>query len=206
MDFSLKLITAPAVEPVALSEVKLHAHIDHDVQDSIISDWIASGRIAAETFQRRAYIAQVWEMAFDGFPSVPISIPRPPLIGVISIKCYDCADMETVLYSKADNPATDEVEAGTDLATNSDFIIDTHSQPGRIMLAYGKSWPSITERSINTLIIQFAAGYGLEAHEVPETVKDAIMLYCTARNENRAGEEDFLKAFHNLLYPNRVYL
>lgn len=187
-DFSLKLITPPAVEPVALTDVKLHAHIDHSIQDSILSGWIKSGRILAEDFQRRAYIRQVWEIAFDGFPCMPITIPRPPLIEILSITAYDTTGAATVI-SIAD-----------------DIVVDTRSEPGRIDFVDGKTWPAISGRSINALVIQYAAGYGTSASNVPETMGDAIMLYCTARNENRAGEEDFLKAFRNILSPERNYL
>lgn len=204
MNFSMKLITPPEIEPVSLTEVKKHAHIDHSVQDTILETWITSGRELAEGFQRRAYIGQVWEIAFDGFPEMPIRLPRPPLISVMSIKCYDIANVETILYEKADNPVTTTEEAGSDYTGNSDFIIDASSIPGRIDLAYGKTWPSIITRSINALVIRYAAGYGLDAEDVPANVKDAIMIYCTARNENRAGEADFLKCFHDILRPDRL--
>jgi len=206
MDYSLKLITPPAIEPVLASEVKLHAHISHSVEDALIEEWISSGRSLAEDFQRRAYIGQKWEVAFDGFPGTPIILPRPPLISVDFIKCYDNLGAETILYYIADDPITTPVEPGVDGATNSDFIIDTNGQPGRIDLAYEKTWPSITPRSIKALVIRFSAGYGLTAASVPQTVKDAIMLYCTYRNENRAGEtEEAPEQFYNLLWPQRNY-
>jgi uncharacterized phiE125 gp8 family phage protein len=207
MDCSLKLITPPEIEPVTLAEVKLHAHIDHSVQDSILEGWITTARMLAEDYQRRAFIGQMWEVAFDSYPETPIYLPRAPLIGVVSIKIYDYLNAETVLYSVADNPITTTEEAGIDFSTNSDFLIDTDSEPGRIGFAYNKTWPSTTLRSMSAVKIRFAAGYGLEASNVPATVKDAIMLYCTYRNENRAAEVDEApKQFFNLLSPDRMYL
>jgi hypothetical protein len=205
MDFSLKLITPPSLEPVTAEEVKLHAHISHSVEDALIDMWIKSGRILAEDFQRRAYVGQIWEIAFDSLPELPIYIPRPPLIGIMTIKIYDTLGSETVLYDSIDNPITTTEEGGVEPSTNSDFIIDTKSEPGRLEFAYGKTWPSITPRKINACIIKFAAGCGLEADDVPENIKDAIILYCTARSENRAGESDFLDKFHDILGPSRNY-
>jgi hypothetical protein len=207
MDCSLKLITPPEVEPVTVAEVKLHTHISHSVEDALLETWIIAGRMLAEDFQRRAYIGQMWEVAFDSYPQTPIYLPRAPLIGVVSIKIYDYLNAETVLYSKADNPITTTEEAGTDLSTNSDFIIDTDSEPGRIGFAYNKTWPSTILRSMSAVKIRFAAGYGLEASDVPATVKDAIMLYCAYRNENRAAEVDEApKQFFNLLRHDRLYV
>jgi hypothetical protein len=207
MDCSLKLITPPAIEPVTVDDVKLHTHIDTDIQDDILENWITSARMLAEDYQRRAFIGQMWEISFDSFPCMPIFVPRAPLIGVVSIKIYDYANAETVLYSKADNPITTTEEPGSDLSTNSDFQIDLDSEPGRIGFAYNKIWPSTILRSMNAVKIRYAAGYGLEALDVPATVKDAIMLYCAYRNENRAAEvEEAPKQFFNLLAHDRIYL
>lgn len=205
MSYSLKLITAPELEPVTLAEVKLHARISHAVEDSILTKWIKSARIEAENFQRRAYIGQIWELAFDAFPAVPIQLPRAPLMQLISIKAYDYEDTETILYYDGYNPIT-TTEEGEDSAENSDFIVDLKSEPGRVTLAYGQIWPSITPRSIDCLKIRYAAGYGIEAADVPENVWDAIILYCTWRNDNRAAEAAFPKQFYDLLSGDRLFL
>lgn len=204
MPYSMKLITPPAIEPVSVAEVKLHARISHAVEDSILEKWVAAARIEAENYQRRAYLGQIWELGLDIFPAVPIYLPRPPLMQLISIKCYDYADEETVLYNEGYNPISTTEEGGEEPDTNGDFIIDTASEPGRICLAYGKSWPAITLRQINGLKIRYAAGYGLAADDVPEGVWDAIVLYCSWRNENRAAEGQFPRQFYDLLSADRI--
>ena len=207
MSYSLKIITPPALEPVTAEDVKLHARISHDVEDSLLEKWIKSARIEAENYQRRAYIGQVWELSLDAFPAaVPILLPRAPLMQLISIKCYDYADAETVLYNENWNPISTTEEGGTEPSTNADFLIDTASEPGRITLAYGKIWPSVTLRSIDALKIRYAAGYGINIGDIPENVWDAIVLYCTWRNENRAAESAFPKQFYDLLSSDRIYL
>jgi hypothetical protein len=201
---SLKLITPPAIEPVSLDDVKLHAHIDHSVQDNILTTWIKSGRRLAEDYQHRAYIGQVWEIGFDDFPYMPIELPKAPLLGVMSIKYYDYQNAETVLYEVADSPITTTEEVGSDFEGNSDFIIDTASEPGRIEHAYLKLWPSPVLRPIDAVKIRYAAGYGLKAIDVPENVIDSIMVYCTFRNENRAAENELPKQCIDLLRHDRV--
>jgi hypothetical protein len=179
---SLKLITPPSTEPVSLDYVKLHAHIDHNIQDDILNLWIKSARQLAERYQRRAYIGQVWEIGFDDFPGLPLMLPRPPLIGVMSIKYYDYLNAITTLYEIIDNPITTTEEEGVDNIGNSDFIVDTSSEPGRIEHAYLKQWPSPVLRPIDAVKIRYAAGYGLSEEDVPEFVKDAILVYCTFKN------------------------
>ena len=173
----LKLITAPAVEPVTADEVKEHTHITHDVEDLLVGRWITAARIAAENHQRRAYISQVWELSFDTWPEVPFDSPRPPLINILSIKYIDYLGVENPLYDSA-----------VPVITNSNFIIDTGSEPGRIGLAYNVAWPGVTLQTINSVKIRFTAGYGTAAVNVHENIKSAITLYCSYANENRAAE------------------
>lgn len=201
----LKLITSPAIEPVTLAEVKLHTRISHDIEDSLLTSWIVSARQRAEDFLNRCFIAQVWEMNFDGFPCLPLMFPRAPLMQLLSIKYYDTANTETDLYYESYNPVSTTDEGGTEPDTNADFFIDTDSEPGRLGFAYLADWPSITLRPMSSVKIRFAAGYGLEAADVPQNIRDAIMLYCGWRNENRAAEVDKEpEQFFNLLRHDRM--
>jgi len=198
MEYSLKLIVPPIEEPISVEEVKKYTHIDHDVEDTIVANWISAARRLAETYQRRAYCQQTWEMSFDEYPCLPIRLPYPPVIDIISISYYDYLGNLT-------------------LASLSDFILDKHSEPGRVNLAYNKYWPTNILRSLNSLIITYTAGYKIlyagtsttpspEENTVPETVKDAICLYCAYRNENRSGEIDKIpQAFYDILNPERIF-
>lgn len=187
MKHSIKIITAPTVEPVTVAEVKLHAHIDHDVEDTVLTTWIKTARGLAEDYQRRSFITQTIELTYDDYPDVPLLLPRAPVQSVTSIKIYDTDNVETSL-------------------TLNNFIIDLDSQPARIDLGYLKSWPTTMLRPIAGVKIRYVAGYGDAAMSVPANVKDAIMLYCTYRNENRAGEIEAPKQFYDLLRHDRIHL
>lgn len=196
MNGHLQIITAPAIEPVTIDEVKMHTHIDHNAEDDLIASWIKSGRELVESFQWRALITQTIELTLDAFPACgAIFLPRPPLItvspatsAVLSVKYYDYANAETSWA-----------------LTN--FIVDQSAQPGRMCLAYGVFWPCVTLRSINAIKIRYTAGYGAATTDVPGNVRDAIMLYCAYRNENRSGESPVApEQFYNLLRHDRIYL
>jgi uncharacterized phiE125 gp8 family phage protein len=196
---NLRRIVAPTVEPVTVDDVKLHAHIDHSIEDDIIYGWIKAAREAAENYQWRAYYTQQWEVTLDEWPDCPFMLPRPPLLSIDSIKYYDTLNNEY------------------DFDLN-DLIIDTSSEPGRTCLAYGITWPSITLRKINSIKILCTCGYGdsngttttpgpdFIVEAIPEAVKHAIYLYCTWRNENRAGETEVPRQFFDLLRPDRIHI
>lgn len=186
-NFSLTTISPPAIDPVSLAMVKLHTHIDNDIEDTVLTKWIQSAVKQAENFQGRSYISRSYCMSFDSFPALPLSFPRAPLISVESIAFYDYQNTETILPL-------------------SDFYVDTESTPGRICHAYGKSWPSVTLRTISAVKINFTAGYGDSMDDVPPTVQEAIMLYCAYRNENRADESEGLpKGVMDILAPERLW-
>lgn len=200
--YSLKLITGPTEEPCTVADVKLHTHIGSDVaEDPIILTWIKTARQLAENFQRRAYVFQTWELSFDGFPTLPILIPRPPLINVESFKYY----------------GTDDVEYDHPL---SNFIIDYNTEPGRMCLGYQLVWPATILRTMDAVRIRYNAGYIIPAtgtsttttpspgtpDRIPDYVKDAIYLYCTYRYENRAAEVvQVPRQFYDILTPERIY-
>jgi uncharacterized phiE125 gp8 family phage protein len=185
----LQIITAPAIEPVTVDEVKMHTHIGHNAEDDLIAMWIKSGRELAEGFQRRAFITQTIELTLDRFPECgEIFLPRSPLASVTSFTYYD------------------HVDAATAWALTN-LIVDASSQPGRLALGYGIFWPSVTLRSINAIKIRYTAGYGSVATDVPGNVRDAITLYCSFRNESRAGESGAIpEQFFDLLRHDRMFL
>ena len=78
---------------------------------------------------------------------------------------------------------TDDTEA---TFSSDNYFADTKSEPGRIALNYGASWPSTTLRPVNGVCIIFVAGYG-NAADVPQYIKNAMLLLIGHWYENREG-------------------
>ena len=185
----LKLVTAPATEPVTLAEAKAHLRVTASDEETLITALIVSARQAAEEFTRRAFITQTWDYALDASGlgaggdygegwsegiearslKDAIEVPRPPLISVTSVKSYDTSNVEAVFSS-------------------SNYFVDTLSEPGRIALNLGQVWPT-NLRAANALIVRFNAGYGA-ASAVPQKIKDAILRHVAHLFENREGSGD----------------
>ena len=163
---ALTIVTPPAVEPVTLAEAKLHLRVDLDDDDAYITGLIIAARDYAETVTNRALVTQTWDLVLDGFPSENhIDVPMPRLQSVTHVKYYDTA--------------------GTDYTfAAASYIVDTDTEPGRVVLSYGESWPSTTLQPANGVKVRFVAGYGL-AVAVPEEIKVAIKLILANMYENR---------------------
>lgn len=162
----IKLVTGPASEPVSLDEAKAQLRVDGSDDDTFISGLIAAAREHVEQTARRALITQTWHLSLDGWPSCDeIELPKPPLQSVTSL-----------IYK-------DSVGAQTTLPT-ANYIVDSDSQPGRVVLAYGQSWPSGTLYPANPIQVTYVAGYGA-ASDVPAWAKQAMKLIIGHWYENR---------------------
>lgn len=195
---ALKVITPPAAEPVTLTEAKAHLRAG-DSEDTLITSLIKAAREYCEGFQNRAYITQTLELTFDAWPSFPLDVPRPPLASVTSIKYFDTANVEATFAA-------------------TEYFVDTDSEPGRIVLAYGKSLPTTTLRPANAVKIRYVAGHpagGTEqtpepAANVPMKVKQAMLLLIGFWYDNREAvvtgsiSKELEFSVHALLSLDRV--
>lgn len=161
--YGLTTYSAPASEPVTLTQAKAHCRVDSVDDDPLISALIVAAREYAEVFLGRALITQTLDLTLNGFAPI-IELPRPPLQSVTSITYTD--------------------SNGTAQALSSTYYtVDTKREPGRVFEAYGYNWPT-TQAVINAVTIRYVAGYG-EATSVPQRIKQAILLAVGHWYENR---------------------
>lgn len=159
----LKLITAPASEPVTLAEAKLHLRVDSTADDALITSLIVAARESAEHATGRAFLPQTWELALDEFED-EILLNKSPLISITSITYVD-------------------EDGATQTLTTDDYQLDSHSEPARITPAYDTCWPT-TRAQKNAVLIRFQAGYA-DADSVPSQVKSWMLLRIGMLYENR---------------------
>lgn len=174
------LAVAPSTEPVSLAEAKLHLRVDHTSEDTLITALIRAARIYVEEWMRRALITQEWNAYLDCFPRCNyIQLPMPRLRSATSLSYTDTAGVTTIWTASGDPSSLDLVSGATVMAH-----VDTGLEPGRIVLAYGQSWPTATLRTSSPIAIHYTAGYGA-ASDVPENIKHAILLMIAHLYQNR---------------------
>lgn len=156
----LRLVTAPAAEPVSLAEAKTHCRVDITDDDAYIAALITAARSYLETIARPqlAMITQTWELVLDDWPWGDTVELRPyPLQSVTSVKYTDSAGAETTLSASA-------------------YLVDAYGEPGRLRLVSTASWPSVTLRELNGVAIRFVAGFGSAGSAVDMQLRQAILL------------------------------
>jgi len=158
---SLVRTVAPAVEPVSLSEAKVHLRVDTDADDTYISTLITVAREYCEERLNATFIESTWVAKYDVFPLWELTLPRPPMVSSnVSITYRD--------------------ESGSNQTITSDagsFQVDAAVIPGRVYPNYNEVWPAVRGDE-NSVVVTYKAGYGTTSASVPGTVKHGILLLC----------------------------
>ena len=174
---ALTIVTEPTIEPLDLDELEDHLRLSETStgeEDILLTFYLTAARRYWEKVQGRAYLHQTWNLILDDFPSgSTIKLARPPLVSVTHLKHYGTGGTATTM-------------------TAGNYYVDTDSEPGRLCLAYGESWPTATLRPNNGVEIQFLAGYGSAASSVPSEIKEALKLAVGHLYERREAD-DILK-------------
>lgn len=153
---ALKLITAPATEPITLAEAKLHCGVDSDDLDDLITALIKAARQTAEHETGRPLITQTWELALDAFPDVEIALGKANVTSITSLTYTDSAGDDQVIASA--NYSLDNAD------TASCWLLPAEDY----------EWPTPLDTA-NALRVRFVCGYGA-ASDVPEGIKAWIKL------------------------------
>jgi len=156
----------PAEEPLTLAEAKLHLRVDADItdDDSLISALIVTARQQAEHRTGRALVSQQWRLGLDCFPDDSLELPKPKLLSVESITYLDGDGVRQTISA-------------------ADYEVITDELVGRIIPAYGKSWPSCREHP-GSVRVDYTCGYGAAA-DVPQSIKAWMLLAIATWYENR---------------------
>jgi uncharacterized phiE125 gp8 family phage protein len=166
------LKTAPTKKPITIDgdhSIKDHIVIDQDIviDDDYLERVIDAALDYVEQLTGRKLITQTWYHYLDDWPKGDVIImPFGKLQSVTSIKYYDTDNTETVW-------------------SNSEYIVDTDSDPGRIVLAWGYSWPSTVLYPSNPIKIEFVCGYGDEPNDVNPGIMQAMKLIAADMYNNR---------------------
>lgn len=150
---ALRLLEAPAEQPVSLAEAKAHCRVEHDDDDALIGSLIAAavGHLdGAAGILGRCLVNQGWAFDMDAFPET-IALPLAPVVTVDAVKYIDEADAVQTLATSA-------------------YVVSN----GRIESAPDEDWPVTRDRH-GAVTVEFTAGYG-EAANVPAALKAAMLL------------------------------
>lgn len=171
----LKVITPPASEPVNLDDFKawMQGLPISDEQKPRVNGLLKAGREKAEEYQNIAYCEQTLQLTVEPEPHQKvITLPHPPF-----------RELQNVTAILPD---------GTQQDMTSKFEVHNDGGPAEMVLKSGENIPNCR------LQITYTAGYD-SVNAVPETVKQAILVYATWAWMHRGGDTTIPAAFYRLL-------
>lgn len=182
----LEQITAPATEPVSLQQVKQHLRLDHNEEDSLLSDMISAARMFLEKRLSLSFITSRWTY-------------RPRYFGVEQSGAgqYGSGDHRVgLLYKRSARPQIQMplfpvqhvhqmrlylADGSTVLSDVGQLQIESSHRPALIA---SLALPS-TLQAEHGLEIEFSAGYGDAPEDVPTQLRLAITMLAAYFYEHR---------------------
>ncbi len=176
-----RLLVPPACEPIDLALAKKNVRFGSTSEDVLIQGWIVAARQFFEQATSQQVIAADWEYGLDATPcGAVIELPHPPLLDVLGVTYLDGAGA-----AQDWDPANYVVNAAG--VGSPPTVTDPFAKRGTLTLASGATWPTVTPQA-NAWRIQYRAGYGATAEDVPELVKAA--LYDLVRHFHRRSNDE----------------
>jgi uncharacterized phiE125 gp8 family phage protein len=179
------LFTAPAVEPVTAVEAKAHLRIDSDVDDVMIGTLIVAARKTVEDLTGRALITQTWRQSWDYRFPCDFRLPKGSLQSVASLTYVD------------NDGATQTLGSGA-------YQVDADSEPGRVIPAYGTSWPTTRSQPV-AVTITWSCGYGSAGTDIPEPIRQTILMLVAHWYDSRQPS-DVPSEIASMLTPYRLWV
>ena len=165
--YGLTVLDPPAVEPVSLAEARANSRIDTTDHDSKLTLSIEAARKWVEEQTETSLVSTQWRWTLDRFPRKRdwLMLPRWPVLSI-----------EAIRYTDADG-ATQTISLPTvKLRKNNDGR-------GRIARVDWEAWPT-TRVTPDAVEIDFTAGFGPAASDVPAIWKQPILLLVSHWFEN----------------------
>ena len=176
---ALELITAPSKLAISIDDVRDHLRLVGTDDDPDIERRIKSAIDQIESATSRQLITATYTLHLDWFPAV-IELRKPPIVSITNIIYTDTAGTSTTLSS-------------------SKYTLDAKSTPGRLIPAFGESWPS-TQSINNAVAVKFVCGYGDSPVNVPDKAKQLIRLLAEQDYYGRYDDTHLTMAIDSLMW------
>ena len=166
MTTAIERAIAPVALPVTLAEAKAHLRVDSAAEDDLISALVdaAVSHLDGLGVLGRAMITQSWAQWFSQVPGRPRLLMGP------------FQSLTSVEYFDADNVLQTATLSDFETWRDGDFVILKPKE--------NFEWPNAFIRP-DAIKVTYVAGYGDDAADVPQSVRQAILLLVGHWYENR---------------------
>lgn len=164
----IRIVSAPALEPISLTEAKLQCNIDTSDFDTLLALFISAARAKAEAYTGAVIMQRTVDHTIDEFPADEDDDLR---IGVIpawhtGVPVAAPVSIESITY-------VDEAGALQTLSPSL-YVLDDTNWPLWILPAFDEEWPATREQA-NAVTIRLQVGYISQA-QVPADLRGWLLM------------------------------
>ncbi len=160
--FAVDIAASTAI--LTTAEAKTHLKVDTDADDTYIDNLVSAATESAQIFTNRYFINTTITQHGDTWSDIA-TLFKSKVSSITHIKYFDSDNTEQTLATSV-------------------WLSDINHQPARIGLKPNQSFPSLADR-INAVNCKYVVGYGSAASDVPEGIREAVLLIVGNLYENR---------------------
>ncbi len=160
--FAVDIAASTAI--LTTAEAKTHLKVDTDADDTYIDNLVSAATESAQIFTNRYFINTTITQHGDTWSDIS-TLFKSKVSSITHIKYFDSDNTEQTLATSV-------------------WLSDINHQPARIGLKPNQSFPSLADR-INAVNCKYVVGYGSAASDVPEGIREAVLLIVGNLYENR---------------------
>tara|TARA_R100000664_G_C2730391_1_gene121098 strand:- start:224 stop:802 length:579 start_codon:yes stop_codon:yes gene_type:complete len=164
MHRSLKVDTLATNPLFTTADAKDYLKVSTSADDTLIDNLIKAATQSCEIYTNQYFMNTVVTQYSDKWNAF-YNLYKSPVVSITHIKYYDANDSLQTL-------------AGTN------YILDNVSQPARIGISVDGELPDLADR-INAVEVKYTVGYGTASTDVPDGIKNAVLLTIGNWYENR---------------------
>lgn len=189
-------ITPPATPPVGVPLLRdSYLKLPDNSDDEMLRNLIDASVAYIEGKLNLAFITQSWRMTLDHWPGNREAWWNGVRVAHINtLTSVDASEQVIPIFPLI---SVDSITAdGNAVNVGETFVVDTTSEPGRIVLALGQTWPVITNLTANAIVIEFTSGFGPNPEDIPGDAKLAIIKMAEYMYEHTgcAADEAYKKS------------
>ena len=180
------LVTGPFAEPVTETDLKNQLELDvADIsKDNQIELYITASRETVEEYSGLALITQTWKLTIDHWPNDRQQWWSGMRQGSVD-ELLQSGRASQVFLPRYPLQTVDTITADDVAVTVADvFTVDTQQKPGRLVVKRSATWPTVLDNA-NGIDIEYTAGYGASASDVPAALRLAIIQMASYMFEHR---------------------
>ena len=164
MNRSLKVDTAATTPVFTTAEAKAVLKVDVTDDDTVIDNLVSAATESGQIYTNQYFIDTVVTQYSDTWDDF-YTLYKSPVDSITSVKYYDSDDSLQTLSS-------------------SNYILDNSYQPARIGISVTGTLPNLSDR-INAVEVKYTVGYGTASTDVPQGIRQAVLLTLSNWYENR---------------------